>query len=467
MKTRQLVTVAIATACMVATGCSGFVAGGGSSGAAAVPKSALCPGKKASKNITVVNFWEPFAQKPFLQSIQDFNCANPGIAINVSVNGSVGDDSNGKLLAAVAAHKPPDLTLSTDDVLSGWASKGELQPLDKLAAADGIKSSDYVDTAVQDTTWDGQLYGVPVDWDPDTLLWYNKKIFAQVGLDPNKPPTTWAQVASDAAKINEIKDGKIKRLGFVPWDGWEFNEVQLGHEFGANEDTGSKLASTQTPKVVLDSPGMRKTFEYEAQVAKQLGGADKINSFVSPNGVAGAAADPLVSGRVGMYLIGDWELGSQLLVGDSKFRSTIGVASMPTPPGGQKYLSHSGWAFTIPKGAKNADAAMKYVQWIEQTPNYAKYMGPTFGWLPARTSSLSLGYLKSDPTWQKILAIQNNTGQQWWLAPSPILSQYDAALETAQTEVIDGKQSPPVALQSAQKLADDALKNATARHAYK
>ena len=38
-------------------------------------------------------------------------------------------------------------------------------------------------------------------------LHYNRKLFAEAGLDPNKPPTTWAQLEADAKQIAQ-KTGK-------------------------------------------------------------------------------------------------------------------------------------------------------------------------------------------------------------------------------------------------------------------
>ena len=45
-------------------------------------------------------------------------------------------------------------------------------------------------------------------------LHYNRELFTQAGLDPNKPPTTWAQVAADAKQIAaEDRQGRLRRDG--------------------------------------------------------------------------------------------------------------------------------------------------------------------------------------------------------------------------------------------------------------
>src|SRR5581483_724720 len=40
-----------------------------------------------------------------------------------------------------------------------------------------------------------------------SVLWYNKTLFKKAGLDPNQPPTTYAEILSDAQKINKLGHG--------------------------------------------------------------------------------------------------------------------------------------------------------------------------------------------------------------------------------------------------------------------
>ena len=41
--------------------------------------------------------------------------------------------------------------------------------------------------------WNGRLYGLP--WvQGSRVLYYNKALFRQAGLDPSQPPTTWAEL---------------------------------------------------------------------------------------------------------------------------------------------------------------------------------------------------------------------------------------------------------------------------------
>ena len=70
-------------------------------------------------------------------------------------------------------------------------------------------------------------------------LHYNRKLFAQAGLDPNKPPTTWAEVAADAKQIAQ-KTGKAGYVEMGKDDntaGWIL--TTLVYSLGGRMESGS------------------------------------------------------------------------------------------------------------------------------------------------------------------------------------------------------------------------------------
>ena len=62
-------------------------------------------------------------------------------------------------------------------------------------------------------TYDGRLYGVPLYADVSALF-YNKDLFEKAGLDPNKPPTSLAEIREYADKITAL-GGDVKGY-FLP-----------------------------------------------------------------------------------------------------------------------------------------------------------------------------------------------------------------------------------------------------------
>ena len=63
------------------------------------------------------------------------------------------------------------------------------------------------------STYDGRLYGVPLYADVSALFW-NKDLFRKAGLDPEKPPTSLAEIREYADKITAL-GGDVKGY-FLP-----------------------------------------------------------------------------------------------------------------------------------------------------------------------------------------------------------------------------------------------------------
>ena len=112
------------------------------------------------------------------------------------------DDYNTKVATAAAANGLPDL-LSGDVVfMPNWTSAGLFQDLTSRINALPFKD-DIAKGPIQSSTWDGKEYGLPFVMDLSVWM-YNKKLFTQAGLDPNKPPTTLAEFVADAEAIGKL-----------------------------------------------------------------------------------------------------------------------------------------------------------------------------------------------------------------------------------------------------------------------
>lgn len=72
-----------------------------------------------------------------------------------------------------------------------------------------LKSYGTIQQQLRDIyTVDGKIYGVPRTGYSMGLI-YNKKLFEQAGLDPDKPPATWEEVRADAKKIAALGKGTV------------------------------------------------------------------------------------------------------------------------------------------------------------------------------------------------------------------------------------------------------------------
>src|SRR6202012_943245 len=85
-------------------------------------------------------------------------------------------------------------------------------------------------------------------------LLYNKQLFSQAGLDPNSPPTTWAQVQQDAKQIAALGHGTVGYADFSASNqgGWHF-AAELYSQGGRMVTKDGKHAAfdSQAGKAVL------------------------------------------------------------------------------------------------------------------------------------------------------------------------------------------------------------------------
>jgi multiple sugar transport system substrate-binding protein len=193
---RLLGIVALAAAAMLAVAACGSSSssGSGGSGAAAAASTNAVTLKLVAADYgtgpsnTSAKYWQGI--------INAFHKANPSISVKVTVVPWTNFDST--IQTQVQNHNYPDVT--EGDYFSAYAQQGLLYP------ASGVLSNpgNLLPVFAKQGTYNGTQYGMPFTTSSRTLF-YDKKLFSQAGI--TSPPTTWAQVEADAAKIKA--KGKI------------------------------------------------------------------------------------------------------------------------------------------------------------------------------------------------------------------------------------------------------------------
>ncbi len=191
----------------------------GAAGAVGVVSAACAPGSGGpsteSTAPVAMEIWHPWdaAREPFFkQVVADYQKLHPNVTINAAL--TTYDVLAPKYLAATAAGTaPPMAYLERQDFLA-YALKKLIEPLDSLVKQEKITLAEYYEGDIKNATYQGKLYLLPAYVGSGrTLLWRNKKLFADAGLDPNKPPVTWDEFEAAERKLT-VKDGsELTRLG--------------------------------------------------------------------------------------------------------------------------------------------------------------------------------------------------------------------------------------------------------------
>ncbi|OAX50300.1 Maltose/maltodextrin-binding protein [Paenibacillus sp. AD87] len=281
--------------------------------------------------------------------VKAFEEKNPTIKMKlVYTESSEGSDQ--KLLTAVAGGNPPDVALFDRFKVGTWAAQDSLTDLSSMAAESGILKEMYYPFAWEESSYQGKLYAMPMDTD-SRLLFYNKDHFKEVGLDPNKPPQTIAELEAASEKLT-IKEGKrFKRIGFIPWysQGWLYT---WGWAFGG------EFQDAATGKITANDPKVVEALQWMTDFGKKYNVED-IAGFTSAAGTE--EMDPFISGQVSMKISGNFTVK-----GIEKFKPDLnyGVAPIPTPTGTNFTTWSGGGSAIIPKGAKNVAAAWKFLEFL-------------------------------------------------------------------------------------------------------
>ena len=135
--------------------------------------------------------------------VSEFNATHSNLKVKLTLT-SINDDTT-SLATSIRAGDPPDVVGLNDIDMPTFTRNGSFLNLTKaivkLPYAKSL-SPGHIGLA----TYQGQEYGLPY-WADLSVLWYNKKLFSQAGLNPNSPPTTYAQILSDAQAINKLGNG--------------------------------------------------------------------------------------------------------------------------------------------------------------------------------------------------------------------------------------------------------------------
>lgn len=129
-------------------------------------------------------------------TIAEFEKDNPGVKIEPVLVAR--KDHWTKFVAAAQAKKAPCIV--TVDLTTA-AYNGYLMPLDKFWNAEPPEfRRAWSNDILSASKWKGQLYGLPI-WAGTYAEIYNRDLVTKAGLDPSKPPKTWADYMTWAKKL--------------------------------------------------------------------------------------------------------------------------------------------------------------------------------------------------------------------------------------------------------------------------
>ena len=176
---------------------------------------ALVSSVVASANQAVtVRVWFAGTSEPMMRVVNEqllpaFHEAHPGIRVEVDY--IPWGELSPKLLTSFAGNIAPDLFMHGQAATAGFASAGVLEPLDEYLAESPEMLEDF-GASLDAGLYEGRRYMLPV-YGSGSLLAYRTDFYAEAGLDPNAPPTTWEELRETALKLARKRGNRFEREG--------------------------------------------------------------------------------------------------------------------------------------------------------------------------------------------------------------------------------------------------------------
>jgi multiple sugar transport system substrate-binding protein len=297
---------------------------------------------------TQITMWSRAATQARVQALVDAYNASHKNHVNLTVVPT--DNYQTKVGTAAAANGLPDLFSADVVFMPNWTSAGMFQDLTAK-----IKALPYADQITQAhivaSTWDNKEYGLPFVMDLSVWM-YNKKLFTQAGLDPNKPPTTLAEFAADAKAISKLGNGI---------HGTEFGGNCGGCEVFTWWPTawadGETVMSADGKTSNLNSAEMKSIYAIiKGMVDDGSAWMPESKTETGPTWTAGFG-----QGTIGLQPM---PASLQGLANDKLADADIGVTAIGGVKGGQSTFV-GGDSIGISKNAKNVDQAWNFLAWLE------------------------------------------------------------------------------------------------------
>jgi len=260
------------------------------------------------------------------------------------------DDYQTKVGAAAAANGLPDLFSADVVFMPNWTSAGLFQDItDKINNMPGIDK--VAQAGINVATWDGKKYGMPFVADLSVWMW-NKKLFKEAGLDPEKGPTTLQEFADDARAVNKLGNG----VSGTFWGG-NCGGCEVFTWFPIAWADGADILNADGTESHANSDEWKAIYKVFHDLA-----ADNITKMPETKDETGATWTSYFSKGI----IGVMPMPASLtgVASDQLADADIGVTPIAGIKGGQSTFV-GGDDIGISRDSKKADAAWNFLSWLQ------------------------------------------------------------------------------------------------------
>jgi ABC-type glycerol-3-phosphate transport system substrate-binding protein len=424
-------------------------------GAGALAFMALGPrgGKDRITGRIVLDYWEKWTGhegQAMRKVVDDFNASQSRIFVRYFSMGGIDQ----KALVAIAGGNPPDILGMGNFSVPPYAESNALIPLDELAAEAGIRREAYAPSVWPMLTHQGKLWAM-VNTCGALALFYNKALFREAGLDPERPPRTIDELDHAALQLTRT-DGRanldgleLTQAGFLhtepDWWSWFW-----GYYFGGS------LYDAETDKALAASSQNIAAYDWVRSYPERLG-VERVLKFQSGFGFYGTPENPFLAGKVAMVNQGPW-LANMI----ARYRPDMdyGVCPMPVEASIFDESAPVGLldsdVLVIPRGARYPRESFEFIAYT-QRPEVVEFLSSAH----CKNSPLiasSDAFIRDHPN--RFVAVHNRiaaSGRAYIFPRTRTWEQYVAEFNAAMQKIWRLQEVPGEALARVQSAAQTNL----------
>ena len=321
----------------------------------------------------------PIQHKEWVADVATFEKANPTITIASVYNNPC--TNLPVFTAQLRAGTEPDIFYIDFTDLPQVLTAGQAADITSYVNSTTVPTlKDIVPAAMAAVTAGKTIYGLPTSNYTQGLI-YNRALFSQAGLNPNDPPTTWAQVETDAKAIAKLGNG------IEGWGDYSAGNNGGWHFASYMDALGGTTVNTNTapPTAAFDNANGTAILE----ALHTLRFTD--NAMSATQGLAwGTLQAQFGAGKLGMYIAAPDDIYNQITAVDKGNINDIGMGPLPSLTGKPAGSLGGGNAYIFAKHDTPAqiEAGIKFIDFEDLTPG----QGVTFNYARQKANGLPVGF---------------------------------------------------------------------------
>ncbi len=290
-------------------------------------------------------------------TLENWNLNNPDATIERTAFPS--DEFKVKIRTAVGAKTPPNFIFSWGGgVCKSYADAGALVDLTPVLEEHPELADIQIPAILQNVTFDGKVYGVPINYVQPAVFFYNKDVFKSVGVEP---PTTWDELMALIPVFNAAGIAPISVAGQSMWT-YLFYFAYLVDRIGGPE-VFDRIAANEPGS--WSDPAVTTALQMLVNLVT-AGGFQSGYESISADANADLAL--VVNGKAAMVLQHGGKRGAIKKINSEWFESgKLGFIEFPAVAGGKGDTSNlygntaNYWSISAYASEEEIDASIRYL----------------------------------------------------------------------------------------------------------